>query len=228
MQIITNEWLGSLLVKIGAATELNASPKEEPKPVPVPSVPPAPQPRKNTGDTKTPDFVYLWETCKINSEDEKYITSDCKKLLANRSRYDKVSAVTKVPWYVIAVIHELESGADFSTHLHNGDPLSARTRQVPKGRPAAGNPPFTWEESAIDALGYDGAAGIKDWNISATLRFLEQYNGLGYRNKGIYSPYLWSCTNHYTKGKYVADGVWNAEAVSNQIGCAALMKGLGV
>ncbi len=33
MQIITNEWLGSLLLKIGAATELNASPKEELKPV---------------------------------------------------------------------------------------------------------------------------------------------------------------------------------------------------
>jgi len=40
MQIITNDWLGNLLVKIGAATELSASPKEEPKPVPVPSVPP--------------------------------------------------------------------------------------------------------------------------------------------------------------------------------------------
>ncbi len=34
MQIITNDWLGNLLVKIGAATELNASPKEEPKPIP--------------------------------------------------------------------------------------------------------------------------------------------------------------------------------------------------
>jgi N-acetylmuramoyl-L-alanine amidase len=38
MEIIVNEWLGSLLLKIGAATELNASPKEEPKS--VPSVPP--------------------------------------------------------------------------------------------------------------------------------------------------------------------------------------------
>jgi len=228
MLVDTLEPIGKFLVQFGLAKEPSqGQPKEEPKPT-VPTVPPAPQPRKNTGNTKTPDFVYLWETCKINPEDEKYITSDCKKLLANRSRYDKVSAVTKVPWYVIAVIHELESGADFNTHQHNGDPLSARTRQVPKGRPVAGNPPFTWEESAIDALGYDGAAGVKDWNIVATLKFLEQYNGLGYRNKGIYSPYLWSCTNHYSKGKYIADGVWNAEAVSDQIGCAALMKGIGV
>jgi lysozyme family protein len=212
--------IANFLLKFGLAKEPSESlPKpEEPKP----------DPRKNTGDTKTPDFAYLWDACKINPEDQKYIDADCKKLLAKRSSYDKVSAVTKVPWYVIAVIHELESGSDFSTHLHNGDPLSARTRQVPKGRPVAGHPPFTWTESAIDALGYDGAAGIKDWNIVATLKFLEQYNGLGYRNHGIYSPYLWSCTNHYTKGKYVADGVWNSEAVSNQIGCAALMKGLGV
>lgn len=39
MQIITNDWLGNLLVKIGAATELNASPKAD-EPKPVPSVPP--------------------------------------------------------------------------------------------------------------------------------------------------------------------------------------------
>jgi lysozyme family protein len=223
MLIDTLEPIGKFLVQFGLAKEPSqGQPKEEPKS--VPSVPPL----TNKGDTRNPDLAHLWATCKINPEDEKYVSADCKKLLANKPRYDKVSAVTRVPWYVIAVIHELESGADFDAHLHNGDPLTARTFQVPKGRPVAGNPPFTWEESAIDALGYDGADKVKYWTMGATLDFLECYNGLGYRNKGIYSPYLWSCTNHYTKGKYVADGVWNAEAVSQQVGCAALMKGLGI
>lgn len=44
MQIIVNAWLGELLVKIGAATELKESPKEEPKP--VPTVPPRSEPVK--------------------------------------------------------------------------------------------------------------------------------------------------------------------------------------
>jgi len=192
MLIITNEWLGNLLVKIGAATELSASPKEEPKP----TVPPAPQPRKNTGDTKTPDFDFLWLQCRINSKDQKYVDNACASLLKNKGRYETISKATGVPWHVIAVIHRLESNCNFGTHLHNGDSLKARTVQVPAGRPKTGTPPFTFEESAIDALGYDGATGIKDWNIVATLKFLERYNGLGYRNHGIYSPYLCSCTNH--------------------------------
>jgi lysozyme family protein len=62
--------------------------------------------------------------------------------------------------------------------------------------------------------------------IISVLQHLERYNGLGYRNKGIYSPYLWSFTNHYIEGKYIADGVWSATAVSKQVGCAAILKEL--
>ena len=34
----------------------------------------------------------------------------------------------------------------------------------------------------------------------------EAYNGFGSRRQGINTPYLWAFSNHYTKGKYVADG----------------------
>jgi len=219
MLIECNDTIGNFLVNFGLAS----LPKvDEPKPAPI--LPP----RINQGDTKSPDFEFLWLQCKINDKDQKYVDNACASLLKNKGRYETISKATGVPWYVIVVIHRLESNCNFGTHLHNGDSLKARTVQVPAGRPKTGTPPFTFEESAIDALGYDGATGIKDWSIVDTLKFLERYNGLGYRNKGIYSPYLWSGTNHYTKGKYIADGVWNAEVVSDQIGCAALMKGLGV
>ena len=52
------------------------------------------------------------------------------------------------PWFFLGVIHAMESRFNFERHLHNGDPLSARTVRVPKGFPKAGNPPFTWEVSA--------------------------------------------------------------------------------
>jgi lysozyme family protein len=36
---------------------------------------------------------------------------------------------------------------------------------VPAGRPAAGSPPFTWEQSAADALELAGIASVKDWSV---------------------------------------------------------------
>jgi lysozyme family protein len=39
-----------------------------------------------------------------------------------------------VPWYVIAVIHNMECGLDFTEHLHNGDPLACRTINDPPKR----------------------------------------------------------------------------------------------
>jgi hypothetical protein len=55
---------------------------------------------------------------------------------------------------------------------------------------------------------------------------LEQYNGWGYRqyHHDVPSPYLWSFSSHYTKGKYVADGHFDANAVSQQCGGAVLLR----
>lgn len=133
--------------------------------------------------------------------------------------------VTRIPAYVIGLIHMMESGFNFKTHLHNGDPLSARTVQVPAGRPKKGNPPFTWSESAMDALLTDRVGSVPEWTLGYTLRFLEGYNGWGPRNahQGL-TAYLWSGTDLYTRGKYIADGVWSETAVSKQIGCVAVMK----
>jgi len=135
-----------------------------------------------------------------------------------------------VPWFVVGVIHAMECGLSFAGHLHNGDPLTARTRQVPKGRPAAGEPPFGWEESALDALTMPphGLHRIAAWPIERIAYELEKYNGFGYRrfHPGVKSPYLWSYSNHYTAGKYVADGQWSSSAVSSQCGAMVLLERL--
>jgi cell wall-associated NlpC family hydrolase len=57
---------------------------------------------------------------------------------------------------------------------------------------------------------------------------LEEYNGFGYRNlrPAIASPYLWSFSNHYARGKFVADGRFSPTAVSQQCGAAVLLKRL--
>jgi len=49
---------------------------------------------------------------------------------------------------------------------------------------------------------------------------------LGVGGGGIPTPYLWSGSQHYRKGKYVADHVFDPEAVSGQVGAAVLLKAL--
>jgi lysozyme family protein len=53
----------------------------------------------------------------------------------------------------------------------------------------------------------------------------EAYNG--WRSRLLYkinTPYLWSFSNHYTRGKFVADNVWDGNAVSQQCGAAVMLK----
>jgi lysozyme family protein len=145
-----------------------------------------------------------------------------------RLRYERVEARTKVPWKIIAAIHWMEASGNFGCHLHNGDSLKARTRRVPAGRPRYGKPPFAWEDSAVDALEYDGLAK-HPWgkDRTADLLKIELFNGPGYRNRKLNSPYLFSGCQHYDCGKYVADGKWSSTAVSKQLGAACILRMLG-
>lgn len=170
-------------------------------------------------------YANLWGRMEIRPEYRDAAKAVAKALLENRDRYQRVADVVKCPWYFVAVIHELEGGRRFNTHLHNGDPLTAKTVHVPRNRPP-GKPPFTWEQSAVDALKYDGVDKITDWSVPHTLFLWEGYNGYGYFKTGINSPYLWSFSNLYTKGKYKEDGKYDAKRVSKQCGAAVILKTL--
>ena len=147
-----------------------------------------------------------------------------QRILQNQNRYTSIAAQSNVPWYVIAVIHNMECGLDFTKHLHNGDSLKRRTVNVPAGRPKTGQPPFTFEVSAFDALKYDKLTEWNDWSIGGICYTLEGFNGWGYRARGINSPYLWSYSNLYTSGKFIRDNVWSNRAVSGQCGAAVILR----
>nr|MCU0947964.1 hypothetical protein [Porphyrobacter sp.] len=145
----------------------------------------------------------------------------------SRPRYEAAGARAKVPWFFIALTHALEASFNFRAHLHNGDfPLSARTRQVPAGRPRVWLPPSDWESSAVDAINLLGFGGQDDWSLERTLYRLEAYNGFGYRRLGVPTPYLWSFSQHYDRGKFVADGKFSRTARSQQCGAAVMLHGL--
>lgn len=172
------------------------------------------------------EYSQLFDSCRIRPERGDEVESLVKQLLNNQPRYEKVAEALGIPWSFIAVIHNMESSQSFHKHLHNGDPLTARTVQEPPARPKSGSPPFTWEQSAADALQLKRLGADTDWSLAGTLYQLERYNGFGYRlyHPHVLSPYLWGFSNHYSSGKYVADGTWSDSAVSKQCGAAVLLR----
>lgn len=174
------------------------------------------------------EYLDLYQSLEIQQNQFDAVDSIAEKVAANKSLYQAVSQKVNAPWFFIGSIHNMESGLRFDRHLHNGDPLTARTRHVPAGRPTAGQPPFSWQESAVDALVLRKIDQVADWSLEQILYELEAYNGWGYRkfHQHVKSPYLWSFSNHYTSGKYVADGTWSETAASRQCGAAVIIKRL--
>jgi lysozyme family protein len=212
---------------------LPGSTETEPKET-LPSLPEKPKPaeqenkpmsRRRDFASLASEYARLFTSIEIRPERMRMANWHLSMLRNSRSRYEAVGDITGVPWYFIGITHGLEASFNFRAHLHNGDfPLSSRTRQVPSGRPRVWLPPADWASSARDALGLLGFTGQKDWSLERTLYRLEAYNGLGYRSYGVPTPYLWSFSNHYQSGKYVADGKWSPTARSQQCGAAVMLK----
>ena len=178
---------------------------------------------KHTLEELRSEYNSLLQTCEIRADKLREVQDICDTILANKTRYEAIATATSVPWFMVAAIHNMEGGLNFNTHLHNGDPLRARTVNVPAGRPKSGSPPFTFEESAIDALAFDNVGVNLEPSFAGICFKLEGFNGFGSRNHGIHTPYLWSFSNQYAKGKFVSDNVFNPDAVSKQCGAAVIL-----
>lgn len=171
-----------------------------------------------------PEVAHLWKTMTVT--DAAFADKQARAILANKARYKAVTAKTNVPWWFVGALHMRESGFDFTTHLHNGDPLTRRTTRVPAGRPSFGAPPYAWVASACDALWLKSLHKIRVWSVERAAFEAERYNGFGYRNRGKFSEYVWGKTGHNPCGKFVRDGVYDARAVSQQIGVMPVLKRL--
>lgn len=177
-------------------------------------------------DVLRDEYGGFFNRCTLRPEFAANVEFYVSRLIKFKPTYAAIGAELGIPWVFIGIVHGMEGGFNFNTHLHNGDPLSARTVRVPAGRPAGGQPPFTWLESARDALKLKKLDQIADWTLPRILYQLEAYNGFGYRPRGIPTPYLWSFSNLYCAGKFVADGVFDPAAVSKQCGAAVMLRTL--
>lgn len=169
-----------------------------------------------------PEYTDLWARMAPRPECATLINRTARRLIGHKAQYQVVEASTGVPWFVIAALHERESGADFATYLGNGEPLDRVTRLVPRGR----GPFASWEAGAVDALTLDGLTQVTGWNAERACYEIEKFNGFGYRNpsRDIPSPYLWGGTNIQKPGKFVADGRFDPRETDQQLGAIAVMR----
>jgi lysozyme family protein len=167
-----------------------------------------------------PHYAKLWTELVPSPEHLPELTRICVDgLLPHKSTYQQVSsAVWGDPqyWWYVAINDQMEGGGGACTYLGNGQSLSRVTTEVPAGR----GPFSSFLAGAIDALkGVSAPTSIEraafDW---------EGFNGWGYLSKPIQDPYLASDSNEYTKGKYIADHVYSASAVSGQPGALTILK----
>ncbi len=169
---------------------------------------------------KWPEYAKQWDRMRVKASRRPELTEYAQYAIQHKEAYREIQQRTGVDWCHVAVIHRRESNGRFDRYLGNGESLKRKTLLVPKGR----GPFSSFLDGAIDALHIDGLDDIKDWRLEKILYYCELFNGPGYANRGIPSPYLWGGTNIQSKGKYVADGKWNPNAMDSQPGCAPILQ----
>lgn len=174
------------------------------------------------------EYWRLFTTCTVREERATEVDELIEAMLADQARYRNVGERLNIPWFVIAALHDADTGRDFTVHPHNGDPLTERTRHLPDGRPVEGEPPFSWEDSAADALRLYHFDQWSDWSIAGALFLLEGRGGWSYRlhHPEVPSPYLWNYSLHYAQGKYITDDTWSETAIAQRCGAAVLLRRL--
>lgn len=158
-----------------------------------------------------------------------------------KARYEGVTSRLRVlglypvAWWFTAIVSEREYGGPprWDRQLGQGDPLDQVSRHDPAGRgpfishvtdTTPGND--AWTRCCLDALidCAPHAARWTDWSPGGTMTIWEEYNGLGYAAHGVPSAYVWSGSDQYVSGKYVADHDYRANVVDVQEGCAPLLS----
>lgn len=137
-----------------------------------------------------------------------------ERLLKNRDRFLALQASCGVPALWVMPVFERENPS-FDDYLGNGDAIDKATVHVPKGR----GPFVTWEAGAADSLVLDHVTLCPEWTWARACYEWELWNGFGPRNHGRTSGYLWTGTDQYEGGKYIADGVWSRGTWDKQLGC---------
>ncbi len=166
---------------------------------------------------------------KVSDEYMSQVEDFRKTYKENIDTYTKISKEIDMPRQLIAAIHFRESSCNFESYFQNGDPLGAPTVNEPKGVYCE-----TFTESAIMVLKNEYFVNAKNnYSLTANSRdvasmcaFAETYNGWGYKENGMISPYVFSGTNIYTSGLYVSDRNFDNSFVDGRPGVYLLINSI--
>lgn len=217
--------------RVRAETLASAGETPQPQTAPEPE-PDEPEPNRMTGGVVVaprhpggklgPKFTVNWAS-QSRRNAARNMAERCLRNLAQARSAEKKHGV---PALFVLAIFAREASCDFSKNFLNGQPLGQVTTWVPKGYGPFGS----WEESVDAAMKRDAYAnyGLKkaNWSDSAVwAEVAERYNGLGYRNRGLVSPYVWAGFVQYDSqgGKFVRDGVFDRSHFDQQLGVIPLV-----
>jgi len=195
---------------------------------PLPDIGPVPKALSSTDPAflkLKPEYDQLLKTMSLRPETADEAMEAAKLVIKNSARYKEVSRRTGVPWQLIGVLDLRESTCNPTKALGQGDPWNKVSVNVPSGK----GPFKSYEDAAVFYIGYDHLAdGVKFWDMSLVCWKAEKWNGFGYRNHGVFTPYLWAMTNHQQPGRYAGDGNWQAGEWDKQPGIIAVLYQMNV
>ena len=153
-------------------------------------------------------YEELFRDCQIvDPGKQQEVDDDIRGMRVHQDRYAALADQLGVPWYFVAVVHQREASGNFSQSVRDG-------HRLPAG--------LSWEEDAL-AVMQEQCGGWHNWTLPGLLYRLEAYNGFGYRQYQINSPYLWSFSTCYTRGKFVEDHRFDPVQVDAQPGTAVVL-----
>lgn len=228
---------------IGAPPAAPARPVPAPRPV---DLPPGNHYPSNRLEVLGPEYRYTYTNGDlINTPAFRAAQSAALKATWGplRADYETAAGILKcVPWWVLACLHHMECDSNPLGGIDNGDPWNESTVHVPAGR----GPYSSLVQEMVDAIVQYQKP--ENWNVHLTGRnwtdpgwvfwFLTSWNGFvqhtsdgprmtpPYSNAYTYNGYQLNGVPLYVKGKHVSDNVFDAEAVSTQLGCMAYIRTL--
>jgi len=204
--------------------------------------------------TLAPEYAALLAAMRLDPAREHELAARAAVVLAlserHRDEWAEVAGKTGVPRLWGLASFERESGSDYARSPAQGDRWDRVSVNVPRGL----GPYQCWGDACVAAYRLDHldeVAGVTpaddrcqttddgkqfyrptsvichpNWTWARACYEGELFNGFGPRAHGRATSYLWSWTNIYTGGKYVADGKWDPDTRDQQCGMVPMMAAL--
>ena len=163
-----------------------------------------------------PEYNNLLARMRITRHAEATIIAGKLLQFVKEGKYAEVSEKLGIPQLFIATSFEREASSDFRLSPAQGDPWNEVSRHVPKGL----GPYQSWMASAISTYTSErlDQIGKENWTWARLCYEGELFNGFGYRAHGVHTPYDWSGTSNYARGKFTGDHRFDFTVADQQLG----------